>query len=80
MNSNAVIADLHLKFAEKTWNETFQLVRRCMVRHISKCSCTAHLLTCKLFQSPFKLQLSFTFKPPFKVTVQVIRLVIGWLL
>ncbi|XP_038587002.1 mediator of RNA polymerase II transcription subunit 1 isoform X2 [Micropterus salmoides] len=24
------VADLHLKFAEKTWNETFQLVRRCM--------------------------------------------------
>ncbi|XP_068437558.1 mediator of RNA polymerase II transcription subunit 1-like isoform X2 [Clinocottus analis] len=26
----ARIAKLHLKFAEKTWNETFQLVRRCM--------------------------------------------------
>ncbi|KAK9527551.1 hypothetical protein VZT92_014102 [Zoarces viviparus] len=24
------ISKLHLKFAEKTWNETFQLVRRCM--------------------------------------------------
>ncbi|XP_068570077.1 mediator of RNA polymerase II transcription subunit 1-like [Cebidichthys violaceus] len=24
------ISRLHLKFAEKTWNETFQLVRRCM--------------------------------------------------
>ncbi|XP_042366141.1 mediator of RNA polymerase II transcription subunit 1 isoform X2 [Plectropomus leopardus] len=24
------ISELHLKFAEKTWNETFQLVRRCM--------------------------------------------------
>ncbi|XP_051266654.1 mediator of RNA polymerase II transcription subunit 1 isoform X3 [Dicentrarchus labrax] len=26
----SIISDLHLKFAEKTWNETFQLVRRCM--------------------------------------------------
>ncbi|XP_029313255.1 mediator of RNA polymerase II transcription subunit 1-like isoform X2 [Cottoperca gobio] len=26
------ISDLHLKFAEKTWKETFQLVRRCMDR------------------------------------------------
>ncbi|XP_045917887.1 mediator of RNA polymerase II transcription subunit 1 isoform X3 [Micropterus dolomieu] len=30
MKAKSVIADLHLKFAEKTWNETFQLVRRCM--------------------------------------------------
>ncbi|XP_078137389.1 mediator of RNA polymerase II transcription subunit 1-like [Sander vitreus] len=26
----SIISGLHLKFAEKTWNETFQLVRRCM--------------------------------------------------
>ncbi|XP_054478514.1 mediator of RNA polymerase II transcription subunit 1 isoform X2 [Anoplopoma fimbria] len=26
----SIISELHLKFAEKTWNETFQLVRRCM--------------------------------------------------
>ncbi|XP_019131051.2 mediator of RNA polymerase II transcription subunit 1-like [Larimichthys crocea] len=26
----SIISDLHSKFAEKTWNETFQLVRRCM--------------------------------------------------
>ncbi|XP_029001823.1 mediator of RNA polymerase II transcription subunit 1 isoform X2 [Betta splendens] len=26
----STVSDLHLKFAEKTWNETFQLVRRCM--------------------------------------------------
>ncbi|KAK1885589.1 Mediator of RNA polymerase II transcription subunit 1 [Dissostichus eleginoides] len=26
----SIISDLHLKFAEKTWKETFQLVRRCM--------------------------------------------------
>ncbi|XP_070841875.1 mediator of RNA polymerase II transcription subunit 1-like [Chaetodon trifascialis] len=30
MKSKSIISDLHLKFAEKTWNETFQLVRRCM--------------------------------------------------
>lgn len=30
----SIISNLHLKFAEKTWNETFQLVRRCMVRQI----------------------------------------------
>uniref|UniRef100_A0A8C3B5B4 Mediator of RNA polymerase II transcription subunit 1 n=1 Tax=Cyclopterus lumpus TaxID=8103 RepID=A0A8C3B5B4_CYCLU len=28
----SIISKLHLKFAEKTWNETFQLVRRCMVK------------------------------------------------
>ncbi|XP_037612165.1 mediator of RNA polymerase II transcription subunit 1 isoform X1 [Sebastes umbrosus] len=28
----SIISQLHLKFAEKTWNETFQLVRRCMDR------------------------------------------------
>ncbi|XP_034717955.1 mediator of RNA polymerase II transcription subunit 1 isoform X1 [Etheostoma cragini] len=28
----SIISGLHLKFAEKTWNETFQLVRRCMDR------------------------------------------------
>nr|XP_046227352.1 mediator of RNA polymerase II transcription subunit 1 isoform X2 [Scatophagus argus] len=32
MKATSVISDLHLKFAEKTWNETFQLVRRCMDR------------------------------------------------
>ncbi|XP_067433891.1 mediator of RNA polymerase II transcription subunit 1-like isoform X1 [Thunnus thynnus] len=26
----SIISDLRLKYAEKTWNETFQLVRRCM--------------------------------------------------
>ncbi|KAM7390210.1 hypothetical protein PAMA_008406 [Pampus argenteus] len=26
----SIISDLHLKYAEKNWNETFQLVRRCM--------------------------------------------------
>ncbi|XP_037550374.1 mediator of RNA polymerase II transcription subunit 1 [Nematolebias whitei] len=30
MKDEAIISNLHLKFAEKTWNETFQLVRRCM--------------------------------------------------
>ncbi|KAI3355395.1 hypothetical protein L3Q82_018237 [Scortum barcoo] len=30
MKAMSLISDLHLKFAEKTWNETFQLVRRCM--------------------------------------------------
>lgn len=30
----SVLADLRLKFAEKTWNDTFRLVRRCMVRSI----------------------------------------------
>ncbi|XP_047424464.1 mediator of RNA polymerase II transcription subunit 1 isoform X2 [Mugil cephalus] len=30
MKEKARISDLHLKFAEKTWNDTFQLVRRCM--------------------------------------------------
>ncbi len=42
----SIISDLHLKFAEKTWNETFQLVRRCMVRQIP-----VKLLTCVLFSS-----------------------------
>ncbi|XP_067108255.1 mediator of RNA polymerase II transcription subunit 1-like [Osmerus mordax] len=26
----SLVSDLHLKYAEKKWNETFQLVRRCM--------------------------------------------------
>ncbi|XP_029935402.1 mediator of RNA polymerase II transcription subunit 1-like isoform X3 [Myripristis murdjan] len=30
MTAKSLIADLHLKFAEKTWSDTFQLVRRCM--------------------------------------------------
>ncbi|XP_074550010.1 mediator of RNA polymerase II transcription subunit 1-like isoform X2 [Halichoeres trimaculatus] len=30
MKAKSIISDLHLKFAEKPWNETFQLVRRCM--------------------------------------------------
>ncbi|XP_024859603.1 mediator of RNA polymerase II transcription subunit 1 isoform X7 [Kryptolebias marmoratus] len=30
MRDKAIISNLHLKFAEKTWSETFQLVRRCM--------------------------------------------------
>lgn len=34
MKDEAIISNLHLKFAEKTWNETFRLVRRCMVRHV----------------------------------------------
>ncbi|XP_034562515.1 mediator of RNA polymerase II transcription subunit 1 [Notolabrus celidotus] len=32
MKTKSIISDLHLKFAEKPWNETFQLVRRCMDR------------------------------------------------
>uniref|UniRef100_UPI003AAC6404 mediator of RNA polymerase II transcription subunit 1-like n=1 Tax=Centroberyx gerrardi TaxID=166262 RepID=UPI003AAC6404 len=30
MKTKSIISDLHLKFAEKSWNDTFQLVRRCM--------------------------------------------------
>ncbi|XP_070409196.1 mediator of RNA polymerase II transcription subunit 1-like isoform X5 [Nothobranchius furzeri] len=30
MMKDAIISNLHTKFAEKTWNDTFQLVRRCM--------------------------------------------------
>ncbi|XP_053716166.1 mediator of RNA polymerase II transcription subunit 1-like isoform X2 [Synchiropus splendidus] len=30
MKENAIISHLRAKYAEKTWNETFQLVRRCM--------------------------------------------------
>ncbi|XP_041669568.1 mediator of RNA polymerase II transcription subunit 1 isoform X2 [Cheilinus undulatus] len=30
MKTKSIISDLHLKFADKSWNETFQLVRRCM--------------------------------------------------
>ncbi|KAG7231219.1 hypothetical protein INR49_012050 [Caranx melampygus] len=30
MKAKSIISDLHLKFAERTWNDTFQLVRRCM--------------------------------------------------
>ncbi|XP_008292197.1 mediator of RNA polymerase II transcription subunit 1-like [Stegastes partitus] len=30
MKKKAVMSTLHVKFAEKTWNETFQLIRRCM--------------------------------------------------
>ncbi|GAA6215188.1 mediator of RNA polymerase II transcription subunit 1-like isoform X1 [Lates japonicus] len=30
MKEKSIISDLHLKFAERTWNDTFQLVRRCM--------------------------------------------------
>ncbi|CAL8398964.1 unnamed protein product [Arctogadus glacialis] len=30
MNRRNIIPDLHVKFGEKTWNETFLLVRRCM--------------------------------------------------
>ncbi|XP_020350255.1 mediator of RNA polymerase II transcription subunit 1-like isoform X2 [Oncorhynchus kisutch] len=30
VGSKSFISDLHSKYAEKTWNETFKLVRRCM--------------------------------------------------
>ncbi|KAK2859662.1 hypothetical protein Q5P01_004282 [Channa striata] len=30
MKGKVMISDLHAKFAEKTWTDTFQLVRRCM--------------------------------------------------
>ncbi|KAM9712188.1 mediator of RNA polymerase II transcription subunit 1-like isoform 2-T3 [Menidia menidia] len=30
MKKNTIISNLHHKFAEKTWNDTFYLVRRCM--------------------------------------------------
>ncbi|XP_067341867.1 uncharacterized protein [Channa argus] len=30
MKGQSIISNLHAKFAEKSWNETFQLVRRCM--------------------------------------------------
>ncbi|XP_056155192.1 mediator of RNA polymerase II transcription subunit 1 [Lampris incognitus] len=30
MRARSIITDLHRKFAETTWNDTFQLVRRCM--------------------------------------------------
>ncbi|XP_071340863.1 mediator of RNA polymerase II transcription subunit 1-like isoform X2 [Trachinotus anak] len=30
MKAKSRISDLHLKFAERSWNDTFQLVRRCM--------------------------------------------------
>ncbi|XP_069368181.1 mediator of RNA polymerase II transcription subunit 1-like isoform X3 [Paralichthys olivaceus] len=30
MKGKSIISELHLKFAEKSWNDTFQLVRRCM--------------------------------------------------
>ncbi|XP_008394766.1 mediator of RNA polymerase II transcription subunit 1-like isoform X2 [Poecilia reticulata] len=30
MKENATISNLHRKFAERSWNDTFQLVRRCM--------------------------------------------------
>ncbi|XP_039982335.1 mediator of RNA polymerase II transcription subunit 1 isoform X2 [Xiphias gladius] len=30
MKAKSVISALHLKFAQRTWNDTFQLVRRCM--------------------------------------------------
>ncbi|XP_028289176.1 mediator of RNA polymerase II transcription subunit 1-like isoform X2 [Parambassis ranga] len=30
MKGKAIISELRVKFAEKNWNETFQLVRRCM--------------------------------------------------
>ncbi|XP_023287236.1 mediator of RNA polymerase II transcription subunit 1-like isoform X1 [Seriola lalandi dorsalis] len=30
MKAKSIISDLHLKFAERTWKDTFQLVRRCM--------------------------------------------------
>uniref|UniRef100_A0A4W5M7S8 Mediator of RNA polymerase II transcription subunit 1 n=1 Tax=Hucho hucho TaxID=62062 RepID=A0A4W5M7S8_9TELE len=30
VGSKSLISDLHSKYAEKTWNETFKLVRRCM--------------------------------------------------
>ncbi|MEQ2197121.1 hypothetical protein XENOCAPTIV_023524 [Xenoophorus captivus] len=34
LKGNARISKLHSKFAEKSWNHTFQLVRRCMVKQI----------------------------------------------
>ena len=34
MKAKSIISDLRLKFADRSWNETFQLVRRCMVRQI----------------------------------------------
>lgn len=54
MISQTIISDLRLKFAEKTWNETFKLVRRCMVRHI--------------FIPPFYYSFHFPFHAFFKAT------------
>lgn len=32
MDANLILKNLHLKFANKTWNDTFNLVRTCTVR------------------------------------------------
>lgn len=46
---SSIISDLHLKFAQKTWNETFQLVRRCMVKLIPVNAACSHPVIHTLF-------------------------------
>lgn len=46
---SSIISDLHLKFAQKTWNETFQLVRRSMVKLIPVNAACARPVTRTLF-------------------------------
>ncbi|CAL8293955.1 unnamed protein product [Lota lota] len=46
MNNRTIIPDLHVKFGEKTWNETFQLVRRCMDKARDKTKPCEPLVRC----------------------------------
>ncbi|KAJ3611762.1 hypothetical protein NHX12_021776 [Muraenolepis orangiensis] len=46
MNTTTIIPDLHVKFGEKTWKETFQLVRRCMDKARDKTKPCEPLVRC----------------------------------
>uniref|UniRef100_A0A3Q4ANB0 Mediator of RNA polymerase II transcription subunit 1 n=1 Tax=Mola mola TaxID=94237 RepID=A0A3Q4ANB0_MOLML len=43
----SLVSELRVKFADRTWNETFQLVRRCMVRQLFSafCLCSMSLMS-----------------------------------
>uniref|UniRef100_A0A3P8STM1 Mediator of RNA polymerase II transcription subunit 1 n=1 Tax=Amphiprion percula TaxID=161767 RepID=A0A3P8STM1_AMPPE len=46
MEKEAIISKLHLKFAKKTWKDTFQLVRRCMEKSRDKSKPCKQLVRC----------------------------------
>ncbi|XP_035511116.1 mediator of RNA polymerase II transcription subunit 1 [Morone saxatilis] len=59
----STISDLHLKFAEKTWNETFQLVRRCMDKSRDKSKpCEALVRSLERLQEVFNVSSMNTMK------------------
>ncbi|XP_044031731.1 mediator of RNA polymerase II transcription subunit 1 isoform X2 [Siniperca chuatsi] len=68
MKTKSIISELRLKFAEKTWNETFQLVRRCMdkTRDESK-PCELLVRSLERLQEVFKVSSMNTMKSRLEV-------------